>query len=145
MTHSAPPREQTVPSSGARSVALVAAALALLAQFWGLYRVTGPPTAPWFPNADKVLHAVGFAVPVFLVLLAIWLGRRIRTRTILVVAAIFGVHAVLSEIIQHTFYRERSGDPLDVLADWSGIIVGVCGFLLISRRARQPDRKNRIR
>ena len=61
------------------------------------------------------------------------------------VAAIFGVHAVLSEIIQHTFYRERSGDPLDVLADWSGIIVGVCGFLVISRRARQADRKNRTR
>jgi cytosine/uracil/thiamine/allantoin permease len=75
------------------------------------------------------------------VLLAIWLGRQVRIRTILVVAAIFAVHGVLSEIIQHTFYRERSGDPLDVLADWSGIIVGVCGFLLVARRGRQADRK----
>jgi VanZ family protein len=145
MTHSAPPREQTVPSSRGRSVAVVAAVLALLAQFWGLYRVSGPETPPWFPNADKIQHALGFAVPVFLVLLAIWLGREVRTRPILVVAVIFGVHALLSEIIQHTFYRERSGDPLDVLADWSGIIIGVCGFLVISRHARQPDRKNRIR
>ena len=145
MTQSAPPREQTVPSTRGRTLAVVAAALAVLVQLWGLYRVTGPPTAPWFPNADKVEHAVGFAVPVFLVLLAIWLGREMQTRTIVVVAGIFAVHAVLSEIIQHTFYRERSGDPLDVLADWSGIIVGVCGFMVISRRSHQADRENPIR
>ena len=145
MTQSAPPRERTVPSTRGRAVAVVAAVLAVLVQLWGLYRVTGPPTPPWFPNADKVEHAVGFAVTVFLVLLAIWLRRPVRTRTILVVAAIFAVHGVLSEIIQHTFYRGRSGDPLDVLADWSGIIVGVCGFLLVSRRGRQADRKTPAR
>ena len=145
MTQSAPPREQTVPSTRGRAVAIVAAVIAVLVQLWGLYRVTGPPILPWFPNADKVEHAVGFAVTVFLVLLAIWLGREMQTRTIVVVAGIFAVHAVLSEIIQHTFYRERSGDPLDVLADWSGIIVGVCGFLLVARRGHQADRKNRAR
>ena len=120
-----------------------AAALAVLVQLWGLYRVTGPPTPPWFPNADKVEHVLGFAAPVFLVLLASWRGRQARSRTIIVVALIFGVHAVLSELIQHTFYRGRSGDPLDVLADWSGIIVGVCGFLVVSRRGQQADRKIR--
>ena len=145
MTHAAPPRERSVSSTRGRPVAVVAAVLAVLVQLWALYRVTGPPTAPWFPNADKVEHAVGFAVTVFLVLLAIWLRRPVRTRTIVVVAAIFAVHGVLSEIIQHTFYRERSGDPLDVLADWSGIIVGVCGFLLVSRRGRQADRKTPAR
>ena len=145
MTQSAPPRERTVPSTRGRAVAIVAAVIAVLVQLWGLYRVTGPPILPWFPNADKVEHAVGFAVTVFLVLLAIWLGREMQTRTIVVVAGIFAVHAVLSEIIQHTFYRKRSGDPLDVLADWSGIIVGVCGFLLVSRRGRQADRKTPAR
>ena len=145
MTHSAPPRERTVPLTRGRTLAVVAAALAVLMQFWGLYRVAGPPMRPRFPNVDKVEHAVGFAVPVFLVLLAIWFGRQVQSRTILVVAVVFGVHAVLSEIIQRTFYRDRSGDPLDILADWSGIIVGVCGFLVISRRGRQADRKNRAR
>ena len=31
---------------------------------------------------------------------------------------------VVSELIQHAFYPNRAGDPLDVLADWSGIVVG---------------------
>jgi VanZ family protein len=145
MTHAAPPRERSVSSTRGRPVAVVAAVLAVLVQLWGLYRVTGPPTAPWFPNADKVEHFLGFAVPVFLVLLACWLGRTMRTRTIVVVAVVFAAHAVLSEIIQHNFYRERSGDPLDVLADWSGIIVGVCGLLIVSRRGREVERENRAR
>ena len=38
------------------------AALAVVAQLYGVYRVTGPPTPPWFPNADKAEHAVGFAL-----------------------------------------------------------------------------------
>ena len=37
---------------------------------------------------------------------------------------LFVVHGVISELIQHLFYPNRAGDPLDVLADWSGIVVG---------------------
>ncbi len=32
-------------------------------------------------------------------------------------------HAVVSELIQGAFYTDRSGDPLDLLADWSGIAI----------------------
>ncbi len=33
-------------------------------------------------------------------------------------------HAVVSEIVQHVAYADRRGDPLDLLADWSGVAVG---------------------
>jgi len=42
-----------------------------------------------------------------------------------VVVGIFAAHAVVSELIQHVWYRHRTGDPLDVLADWVGIAAGV--------------------
>jgi hypothetical protein len=62
-----------------------------------------------------------------------WPGRR----TSFLVVAIFAAHAVVSEVIQHVWYRYRTGDPLDVLADWVGIAVGFLLFRLIFlRRSR---------
>jgi VanZ family protein len=121
--------------------AAVAAVLAVLLQFWGLYRVAGPPQPPWFPFADKVEHAVGFALPVLLILLTITLrnrsGWRWPPRTSVLVLVIFAGHAIVSELIQQQWYRYRTGDPLDALADWVGIAVGVLLFRLIFlRRAR---------
>jgi VanZ family protein len=121
--------------------AAVAAVLAVLLQLWGLYRVAGPPQPPWFPFADKVEHAVGFALPVLLILLTITLrnrsGWRWPPRTSVLVLVIFAAHAIVSELIQQQWYRYRTGDPLDALADWVGIAVGVLLFRLIFlRRAR---------
>lgn len=121
--------------------AAVAAVLAVLLQVWGLYRVAGPPQPPWFPFADKVEHAVGFALPVLLILLTITLrnrsGWRWPPRTSVLVLVIFAAHAIVSELIQQQWYRYRTGDPLDALADWVGIAVGVLLFRLIFlRRAR---------
>jgi VanZ family protein len=121
--------------------AAVAAVLAVLLQLWGLYRVAGPPQPPWFPFADKVEHAVGFALPVLLILLTITLrnrsGWRWPPRTSVLVLLIFAAHAIVSELIQQQWYRYRTGDPLDALADWVGIAVGVLLFRLIFlRRAR---------
>jgi len=119
----------------------VTAVCALLLQLWGLYRVVGPPRAAWFPFADKVEHAVGFALPVMLILLTValrsspsWHGLSFRSTALVV--AIFAVHAVVSEVIQHLWYRHRTGDPLDVLADWAGIAVGVLLLRLILLRSR---------
>ena len=111
------------------------AALAVAAQCYGLYRPTGPPTPPWFPQADKVEHAAGFALPVALILRALGLRARrqgaVLARPLWVtVLVIFVAHAVLSEVVQHSFYRYRTGDPLDVAADWFGVAIGV----LVSRR-----------
>ena len=112
-----------------RAVA-AAAGIAVAAQLYGLYRTTGPPTPSWFPHADKLEHALGFAVPLFLVLVAVDLRSRVTRRelqpaVVLGVTALFAAHAVVSELIQHFFYRSRTGDPFDVLADWVGTAVGV--------------------
>ena len=126
-------------------VATVGAVVAVGAQLWGLYRVVGPPTPSWFPNADKLEHAGGFALPVLLILLAAWLHRRSGGRplgrpAVVVVAVIFVLHAVVSELIQHFFYPTRTGDPRDALADSVGVAIGVGAFQLVRRWS---DRRTR--
>lgn len=116
-----------------------AAVVALAVQFYGLYRVAGPPTPPWFAQADKIEHVLGFALPVFLVLLALVLrersaGRRgPRRMTVRSVLFGFGAQAALSELIQDRLYRSRTGDVLDVAADVTGIVLGWIGYRLAAR------------
>lgn len=122
----------------------VAAALALAGlgvHLWGLYRVSGPPTVPWFPGADKVEHLVGFGVPLLLVLVALdararAAGSVLRRRTVVVVAAAFAVHGVVSELVQHAFYARRTGDPADTAADWAGVALGLLVLLSVRRGGR---------
>jgi VanZ family protein len=115
-------------------VLAAAALLAVLIHLWGLYRVTGPVTPRWFPQADKLEHLVGFALPLFLVLVAVATGLRrtgrgLHRRGIALVTAAFLAHAVVSELVQHFFYTTRTGDPLDVLADSVGVGVGLAAFV----------------
>ena len=117
---------------------VAASVLAVGMHVFGLYRVTGPPTAPWFPNADKLEHAVGFGLPVLLILLTLdWYGRS-SIRWQWLVVGVFAAHAIVSELIQHWFYVTRTGDPRDALADWIGVGLGWLGYRLI--RARWPRR-----
>jgi cytochrome b561 len=127
-------------ASSLRSWHLIAgaAAIAVLFQLRGLYRVIGPPQPPWFPHADKVAHMMGFALPVMLILLAAALRRPLGSqwpspRVSALVVGVFGAHAVVSELIQHVWYRYRTGDPLDVIADWIGVAAGVVLAGLIVR------------
>jgi hypothetical protein len=108
-------------------------------QLWGLYRPLGPPSLPWFPHVDKVEHVMGFGIPLFVVLLTVarWSapsGRRIRSARLLLVVGLFAIHGIVSELVQGTFYVSRSADPMDVLADWTGIILAVLGYRLLTRR-----------
>jgi hypothetical protein len=65
---------------------------------------------------DKVVHAAVFAA----VMVA---GRRARlVRLPLLLLTV--VQAPLSELVQATLLPGRSGDPLDVLADLSGCLLG---------------------
>jgi len=105
-----------------------AAGLAVVAQLGGLY-VPRTPGGGWFPGADKLLHAVGFALPVLLVPWADTLRRQAagqppRAQVLVLVVWVSVAHAVVSELVQHAAYANRTGDPLDVLADCSGIAVG---------------------
>lgn len=117
------------------------AALAVAAQCYGVYRPTGPPVPPGFAQADKVEHAVGFGLPVALILAALDLRARQQSRpwsrvAPIVVSGIFVAHAVLSELVQHVFYRYRTSDPYDVLADSVGVALGVLICWLARRRSR---------
>jgi VanZ family protein len=121
------------------------AGVAVAAQLWGLYLLTGPPGPDWFPNADKLQHALGFALPVALLLLALGLrrlaqGRLPSRRALMTVAGGFLAHAVLSEVVQHLFYSSRTGDPWDVLADGIGVAAGaLVGVALLRRATRGVD------
>jgi hypothetical protein len=128
-------------ASSLRSWHFVAAGavIATLLQLWGLYRVIGPSQVPWIPYPDKVAHIIGFALPVMLILLAVALrhplgARRPSMRISGLVVAVFAAHAVVSELIQHVWYQYRTGDPLDVIADWIGIAAGVALVRLIVLR-----------
>ena len=108
-------------SSGRREVALVALALAVLAQGVVLYAPQGAG-APPFPQADKVVHVAVFAVPTVLALVA-----RIPVRW---VVGLLAAHAVVSEVVQSRLLPGRSGDPWDSLADLGGIALGVLAVAL---------------
>jgi VanZ family protein len=115
-------------------VAAVAAVAAVGLQLWGVYRVTGPPDPPWFPHADKLEHAVGFGLPVVLIMVTAVLrgirGAGLR-RVGLVTGLVFVGHGVVSEIIQHAFYTTRTGDPFDALADAVGVLLGLLAVSVV--------------
>ena len=138
MSYPALPDHQQASSLRSWHLAVGGAVIAVLLQLWGLYRVTGPPQTSWIPYADKLAHAIGFAVPVMLILLAVALrplGLQWPTRGITaLVAGVFGVHAIVSELIQHVWYEHRTGDLLDVIADWIGIAAAVVLIRVIVMR-----------
>lgn len=108
-------------------VALTVAAV--IAQQIGLYGSSGPVRPDWFPAADKVQHALGFALPMFLLLMTVQsyagrAGRALRPAWVAVPAAVFAINAVASEVVQGRPGTGRSGDPLDALADLVGIGIG---------------------
>ncbi|MGC4152581.1 MAG: VanZ family protein [Propionicimonas sp.] len=92
-------------------------AVAVFAHLLALYLPGSPDSQFDLPGADKVVHVLLFAVPVWL------LGR--LTGRVWLVAGFFAAHALVSELVQHWFVPHRSGDPLDLLADLVGIALAV--------------------
>jgi cytosine/uracil/thiamine/allantoin permease len=134
---------------GVHPALVAASALAVAIHLWGLYRPVGPPMPPWFPAADKLEHVVGFAVPLFLLLLSCRSFQRSRGRGtsrgfIVVVTALFAAHAVISELAQYEFYQSRTGDPADVAADWVGCAIAFVGYALLELHTK-PARTRPVR
>jgi VanZ family protein len=75
---------------------------------------------PWLPGADKLVHGLIFAIPVYL------FGR--LSGRVGLVAGLFAVHAVVSEVVQWRFVPYRDGDVWDAVADLVGI--GFAVFVL---------------
>ncbi|MBA3021355.1 VanZ family protein [Propionicimonas sp.] len=77
----------------------------------------GNPATPDPLYVDKVVHAALFGIPV-------WVLGRLTGRGWLI-AAVFAVHAVFSELAQKWWIPNRSGDVYDGLADLVGIGIAV--------------------
>lgn len=114
------PRERRL----GRAVLWVLLVAAVVLQLVVLYVPSGVGQQP-FPGSDKVVHVVVFLVPVLVALLA---GVRPA-----VVVGVFAAHAVVSETVQALFLPARSGDPADVLADLTGVALGVAAWRLVGR------------
>ena len=94
---------------------LLAAHLAAL--YWPRVDIQGPVT--W---TDKVVHVLLFLAPTVAGLLA---GVRPAY-----VVGLLALHAPLSELVQHYFLPNRSGDPWDAVADLSGVVLGVTAVVV---------------
>lgn len=87
---------------------------------------------PWFyfPGLDKVVHGLMYAL--FIVaFLSDYLRRGTwkRSVNIWLVVITFSMSALI-ELIQHYLVESRSGEALDLLANFGGLVVGwlfVCG------------------
>jgi VanZ family protein len=93
-------------------------ALAVLVLLVVLYDPTQPSMGGLSsaPGLDKLVHASVFA-------LVMVVGRRARLpRVPLLLLTV--VQAPVSELVQATLLPQRSGDPLDVLADLVGCLLG---------------------
>lgn len=118
----------------ARSPRLAATgfAVAVIAQLWMLYSPEGVGAGWAPPGSDKVVHALMFAIPVVLGGLA---GLSMR-----VIVPVLVVHAPVSELIQHFVLPGRSGDPWDVVADLTGVLIGWLVLRhVLQRGARRPS------
>lgn len=114
---------------------------AVIAQQIGLYGHTGPVQPGWLPAVDKVQHALGFALPMFLLLTTLDLyaaraGRTLRPWWIATVGAVFALNAVASELVQGRSGSGRTGDPVDAAADLVGIALGWSCYRAVRNRTR---------
>ena len=108
----------------ARSALGVLVVAQLLALYWPRVDVQGPVT--W---TDKVVHALLFLAPTLAAV-------RSRARWTWPVVGLIALHAPVSELVQHSLLPERSGDVWDVVADLTGVVLGVTLGVVGSARRR---------
>jgi hypothetical protein len=95
-------------------------AVSVVVQLVVLYVPRAPSTGAL--PVDKVVHATIFGLVLFT-------GARAGLR-VWPLAGVLAVHAVASELIQHFVLANRSGDPRDVVADLTGVLI----VILLLRR-----------
>ena len=104
-------------------LAVVVVAVHLAALYWPRVDIQGPVT--W---TDKVVHVLLFGVPTLLLLRA-W-------RRPWPAVGLIALHAPLSELAQHFWLPNRSGDAWDAVADLGGVVLGVTLAVVGRRRWR---------
>lgn len=97
-----------------------------------LYLPRVPDTGgPEIPGTDKVAHVAVFAL---VVAAALWVGLPARWVVPLTLA-----HAVVSEVVQHLWLAQRSGDGWDVVADVVGVLLGWAVLTWLRRGSPAPS------
>lgn len=88
------------------------------------------------PHFDKIIHFSMFTGFAFL-----WLfdSRENSVKFSILVLILSLTFAAMSEIIQHFFIPGRSGNYLDFLADFSGLIVGLTMYYFFRKTRFFPD------
>lgn len=99
--------------------------VALAVQLIAVYSPQGL-SGPGITGLDKVVHLSIFFAPALALLM-----MGIRARWAL---GILALHAPVSELIQHFWLPERSGDVFDALADLSGVGIGWVAYVVWDRR-----------
>lgn len=113
-----------------RGLFAASVAVQLMVLYWPL-GVGGPAV----PGVDKVVHVAVFA--------AVALAGRRAGVGVWPLAAGLGLHAVVSEAVQGALLDRRDADPLDVVADLAGVVVGLLAARLVAGRlaaGRRPAR-----
>ncbi|WP_206690390.1 hypothetical protein [Quadrisphaera sp. INWT6] len=111
-----------------RTVVRTAFAVAVLLQLVVLYAPRAPSTGG-VPGVDKAVHLAVFG-------LVAWTGLRAGAPGRLLLPLLLA-HAVVSEVLQDLVLPDRSGDPLDAVADAVGVLLGAALAVLAGRRASQ--------
>lgn len=78
-----------------------------------------------FPHQDKVVHFMFYFVFVFLWYRFLFFKRIIGIKVLLIVAIIAFLLGVSVEVLQGTLTLDRYADIYDVLANTTGILVGI--------------------
>jgi hypothetical protein len=79
-----------------------------------------------FPHADSVVHVVVFAL--------VAVTGRLAGLPAGPLGLVLVVHAVESELVQHYWLTQRSGDPVDAVSDVVGVLVGLLLAWMLARR-----------
>ena len=100
------------------------------------YMLLSPPKGlsqelPLFEGADKVVHVVIFAVLSFLYKATF--SRQAFGRCFLILI----LYGIATELAQEYMHLGRSGDPLDLLADTIGIVLGYRAMRLLAHKLMQ--------
>lgn len=87
----------------------------------------GADELPLIPHIDKIIHCImmgGLTGAIaFDYYRADTAGHPLTRRAIATIAIAVAIFSILDEIAQSALTDSRSGDPLDLLADWAGILV----------------------
>ncbi|OOL31450.1 membrane protein [Rhodococcus rhodochrous] len=93
-----------------------------------LLMLPGDTTPSAFPHADKITHALMFAVLAY--------ASRFARIPPAATVAWLAVYGVLTEVLQATVAVRRSGSVWDWCADLVGVAIGVTVFEAVRRRNR---------